>query len=115
MRARRDEEELRHIARPARDEQDAEGPNTDANAPPTETQAPPIADLAARVKNLTEIVGHLIKKKKKPAKRSALYQVQVNPLNFLQIQIPIQTAQVALPSCWLLLKRRLIVKRNTPR
>ena len=54
---------------PAQDEQDAEGPDTDANAPLTEAQRPLIADLAAQVKNLTEIVGHLVKKKKKPTKR----------------------------------------------
>ena len=70
MRARRDEEKLRHIKRPERGKQDAEGPNTIENAPPTESQAPLFADLAAQVKKLTEIVGHLVKKrKKKPTKR----------------------------------------------
>ena len=69
VRARRDEEELRHIERPKRDEHDAGGPHTDENAPATEARAPSIADLVAKVKNLTETVGHLVKKKKKPTKR----------------------------------------------
>ena len=100
VRARRDEEELRHIERCERDEQDAETPNTNEYVPPTEAQAPSLADLATQVKNLTEIVGHLVKKKGSLHRESGLYQGK--PRIFLQIQILTLTTQVAPTIGWLL-------------
>ena len=100
VRARRDEEELRHIERCERDEQDAEMPNTNENVRPTEAQAPSLADLATQVKNLTEIVGHLVKRRESLQRERGSYQVK--PRIFLQIQILTLTTQVAPVIGWLL-------------
>ena len=81
VRARRDEEELRHTERRERDEQDAETPNTNENVPPTEPQAPSLADLVTQVKNLTEIVGHLVKKKGKSTKRKRVIPSETSHLS----------------------------------
>ena len=81
VRARRDEEELRHIERRERDEQDAKTPNTNENVPPTEAQATSLADLATQVKNLTEIVGHLVKKKRKSTKRKWVIPSETSDLS----------------------------------
>ena len=81
VRARRDGEELRHIERHERDEQDAKTPNTNENVPPTEAQASSLADLATQVKNLTEIVGHLAKKKGKSTKRKQVIPSETSDLS----------------------------------
>ena len=81
VRARRDEGELRHIARCERDEQDAETPNTNEDVPPTEAQAPSLADLVTQVKNLMEIVGHLVKKKRKSTKRKRAIPSETSDLS----------------------------------
>ena len=81
VRARRDEGELRHIARRERDEQDAETPDTNDNIPPTEAQVPSLADLATQVKNLTEIVGHLVKRKRKSRKRKQVIPSETSDLS----------------------------------
>ena len=88
MKAQRDEEELRHIERLEWGEQEVEGPNMEKNA--AACRSTQLADLAAQVKNQTEIIENLVRKKKKPTKRKRVTPNEAS--DFLQTPCHIRTA-----------------------